>query len=195
MENTEMRLVVKPAAFILYLSGNPTVWITKFLSPVKPIMSWRVNKENETNMKEEEKLIDRYGRKGPWTVPDGYFETVRIEIASKLPEYPAKPVAASMSVWQRVKPYVYLAAMFAGIWCMMKVFHNASGMDRLSLDNPPEHIAAYMGDEDMSDMYFLPSSLSDAELIDEVSDNYDSIEDFERDFGYELEPEYDNIDL
>ena len=35
-------------------------------------MSWRVNKENETNMKEEEKLIDRYGRKGPWTVPDGY---------------------------------------------------------------------------------------------------------------------------
>ena len=68
-------------------------------------------------------------------------------------------------------------------------------MDRLSLDNPPEHIVAYMGDEDMSDMYFLPSSLSDAELIDEVSDNYDSIEDFERDFGYELEPEYDNIDL
>ncbi len=158
-------------------------------------MMRKVNKKNRHNMKEEEKLIDRYGRKGPWTVPDGYFETVRIEIASKLPEYPAMPVAARMSVWQRVRPYVYLAAMFAGIWCMMKVFHNASGMGQLSLDNPPEHIAAYMGDSDAGDMYLLPSSLSDDELLDEVSENYASIEEFERDFGYDLQPEYSKIDL
>ena len=45
-------------------------------------MMREVNKKNRHNMKEEEKLIDRYGRKGPWTVPDGYFEAVRIDIAS-----------------------------------------------------------------------------------------------------------------
>ena len=146
-------------------------------------------------MKEEDKLIDTFGRKGPWSVPDGYFDSVRVEVMSKLPDYPAAPVPQKLSTWQRLKPYVYLAAMFGGIWCMMQVFHNASGVGKLSLDNPPEHIASYMGDVASDDAYMLPSSISDVELIDEVSGNYDSIEDFEQDFGYELEPEYDKIDL
>lgn len=145
-------------------------------------------------MKEEDKLIETFGRKGPWSVPDGYFESVRTEILSKLPEYPEVEQPSSMSVWQRVKPYVYLAAMFAGIWCMMNIFHRASSMGSLNLDNPPEQIASYMADY-AEDAYMLPSSISDTELIEEVSDNYSSMSDFEKDFGYELEPEFDKIDL
>lgn len=144
---------------------------------------------------EEDRLIERYGRKSPMTVPDGYFDSVRIEIGSKLPAYPTPPARQGMSLWQRVKPYVYLAAMFAGIWCMMKVFHDISSADRLSLDNPPEQIAAYMGDREVTDMYIMSSDISDMELLDEVSASYSSIDDFERDFGYELEPEYDRINL
>lgn len=146
-------------------------------------------------MKEEKILEDKFGRKGPWTVPDGYFDAVRGEILSKLPEYPSVPKKTDLSVWQRMKPYVYLAAMFAGIWCMMQVFHHVSGAGALSLDNPPEHIAAYVGEMDADDIYLLPSNLSDMEMIDEVSDSYDSIEDFEKDFGYQLKPEYANINL
>lgn len=143
-------------------------------------------------MKEEDILIGKYGRKGPWTVPDGYFDSVRIEIESKLPAYPTPPSRERISLWQRVKPYVYLAAMFAGIWCMMKVFYNVSGGDRLSLDNPPEQIAAYMNEQAASDMY-IPSDISDMELLYEVSEDYSSIDEFERDFGYQFEPEYDKI--
>lgn len=147
-------------------------------------------------MKEEEKLIDKFGRKGPWSVPDGYFDTMREEVMSKLPEYPAVQKSVDLSTWQRIKPYVYLAAMFAGIWCMMQVFHRVSGnMGTLSLDNPPEYLAAYVNESEPDDFLMLPSSLSDEELMDEVSDQYDSIEDFEKDFGYELQPEFDNIDL
>lgn len=146
-------------------------------------------------MKEEDKIIERYGRRGPWRVPDGYFEAVRAEIEANLPEYPAAPTRDGMSLWQRLKPYVYLAAMFAGIWCMMKVFHNASGMGSLNIDTPPEHIAAYMGTPEVTDMYLMAPDFSDEELLDEVTANYDNIEDFERDFGYSLEPQYDNIDI
>lgn len=146
-------------------------------------------------MKEEEKLIGKYGRKGIWSVPDGYFETVRIEIEAKLPEYPAKPQPVQLSLWKRVKPYAYLAAMFAGIWCMMQVFHGVSGVGSLNLDNPPEQIAAYMSDPEISEPFTTQASISDVELIDEVSRNYDSIEEFELDFGYKLEPEYDKIKL
>ena len=145
-------------------------------------------------MKEEDKLVERFGRKGPWTVPEGYFESVRIEITSKLPEYPRKPQPVKLGRWQRVKPYVYLAAMFAGIWCMMQMFHQmSSGAGAVNLDNPPEHLAALMSDPEVAGIYLAGQPVSDEQLIDEVCSMYDSIEDFEKDFGYELEPEYDKI--
>lgn len=146
-------------------------------------------------MKEEDKLKEEYGTDGPWKVPDGYFEATYVEILSNLPEYPAAPKPQTLSMWQRVKPYVYLAAMFAGIWLMMKVFHNVSGMNELSLDNPPEQIAAYMGDPDVADLYLLPSTISDSELLDEVSDEYDNIDEFKKDFDYSINPQYDKISL
>ena len=52
-----------------------------------------------------------------------------------------------------------------------------------------------MGDPGLTDMMMLPADMSDLELMNEVSESYDSMEEFEKDFGYELEPEYDNIDL
>lgn len=152
-------------------------------------------------MKEEDKIIARYGKRNPWKVPEGYFESVRIEIASVLPEYPSKPTAVKLKGWQRYKPYVYLAAMFAGIWCMMQVFKHASdGLGAVSLDNPPQHIASLMKNPDVSDIelsetYTLGESFNDDELIDDVSKRYASIKDFEADFGYQLDPEYNNIDL
>lgn len=147
-------------------------------------------------MKEEEKLIDKFGRKSPWTVPEGYFESVRIEIKSKLPEYPTAPEVKKVSKWELVKPYFYLAAMFAGIWCMMSVIYKTGGTGAsLSLDNPPAQVAAYMGEPEVTNMLYMQSASSDVELMEEVSESYDCMEDFEKDFGYNLEPEYENIDL
>lgn len=146
-------------------------------------------------MKEEQNIIDRFGREHPWRVPEGYFESVRIEIESKLPAYPEMPKPQKLTVWQRVRPYMYLAAMFAGIWMMMKVLHTASGGDGMSLDNMPDQIAQYIGEPEVMDPYLLPATLSDAELIDVVSSNYDSMEDFEEDFDYDLKPEYEDIEV
>ena len=38
--------------------------------------------------KQEDKLIEKYGREGAWRVPEGYFESVYKEIGEKLPPYP-----------------------------------------------------------------------------------------------------------
>ncbi len=69
--------------------------------------------------RQEDILIEKYGRKGGWTVPEGYFESVYKEIDAKLPSFPEAPRHVEMTAWQRMKPYVYLAAMFAGIWLMI----------------------------------------------------------------------------
>ncbi len=145
--------------------------------------------------RQEDILIEKYGRKGGWTVPEGYFESVYKEIDAKLPSFPEAPRHVEMTAWQRMKPYVYLAAMFAGIWLMMKVFYHASGNATLSLDNPPEQIAMALSETDFADASFLPETMSDLELEREVMSEYDSMEEFKVDFGYELESEYDDLNL
>lgn len=147
-------------------------------------------------MKEEDKILERFGRSGGWKVPAGYFEDFATRMAAGLPEYPKAPAAAPMTRWQRLKPYVYLAAMFAGIWMMMQVFHRVSGMESLNIENPPEQIAQIMSStpESVGDM-LLPEAFDEMEMEREVSEAYDNIAEFEKDFGYELEPEYARIEL
>ncbi len=142
-------------------------------------------------MQPEEILKEKYGTNPGFRVPDGYFEELNAQILSNLPPYKEAPKTVSLTMWQRVKPYVYLAAMFAGIWMMMKVFHTVSTSDRLTLDNPPEAIVQAL-DAHNFDELMLYSSLQDYDLQQELSSNYESIEDFEADFGYELRPEYDD---
>lgn len=146
-------------------------------------------------MKEEDILIGKFGRDGGWKVPDGYFDSLSSEIEGKLPEYPSIPARVKMTPWQKVKPYVYLAAMFAGIWLMMQVFHNVSSNSEFSLDNPPERIAQIIESGSLSSEINMGSSLSDMEIEQEVSDLYTDIDDFEHDFGVTLKPEYDKIKI
>lgn len=144
----------------------------------------------------EEKLLNKAGRDHGMRVPPEYFGNFTKQMMSKLPEYPQKPRPQMLGRWQRIKPYVYMAAMFAGIWCMMKMFHIAS-QNASSLDAPSEVVAALQVPE-VYDYYssdVSSSDISDFELEESVSESYDSMADFEADFGYELRPEYASIDV
>ena len=145
-------------------------------------------------MSREDQLLNRYGRRTGMEVPEGYFEDFVLQMQRKLPVYPEKPRPQLLSRWQRIKPYVYLAAMFAGIWCMMKMFHMASeNAQTLSLDNPPQSLVAAVEASDPVEYYDY--SLSDYELEYEVSGSYDDMTEFEQDFGYTLQPEYASIEI
>ena len=146
-------------------------------------------------MRQEDKLIEKYGKEPGFKVPEGYFDELNVRIMSNLPPYPEAPRSVHLTAWQRVKPYVYLAAMFAGIWLMMNMFHHMSmSSSSLNLDNPPEALVqlAESAGYDMSPVFSMES---DYDLEHEVSGNYDSFDDFETDFGYELTPEYSSIEV
>lgn len=53
--------------------------------------------------------------KNPFKVPENYFALLNEEIMSRLPEkeYVAPP---PVTLWDKVKPWVYMAAMFIGIY-------------------------------------------------------------------------------
>lgn len=149
-------------------------------------------------MNKEDLLYNKYGKDPHMTVPDDYFENVYKEISSKLPEYPQERTAGDLTTWQKLRPYVYLAAMFAGIWCMMQMFHIASGnITKLSLDNPPAQIAMAMQDNSLSEEFgFLDvDSSAEIELVNDIVSTYENINDFERDFGYVIDSKYDDMEL
>ena len=140
-------------------------------------------------MKSEDILKNKYGTQGGFNIPEGYFENMCTKVMTELPPYPEAPVAERMSRWQKIKPYVYLAAMFAGIWCMMQMFHRISTAGELNLENPPEQIMLAMTEISAQDNNLWISSEADLKLEDEVSSYYDSFDDFARDFGIETVPE------
>jgi hypothetical protein len=79
-------------------------------------------------MKEEDKLFRKIGTDNPFSVPDGYFEQMTSELMDKLPEM--KPVIAEMkeaSRWERLKPLLYMAAMFVGAALIINVATFRSG--------------------------------------------------------------------
>lgn len=130
----------------------------------------------------ESNILEKAGGKTGYTVPPHYFDNVRSKILDNLPEYKVQK-QPKLSAWQRVKPYFYMAAMFAGIWCMMKMFHIITSSD-LSLDNPPEAVAVAMANADHAEyMYFPSDNAKSIFLEEELSSSYSSIEDFKRDFN------------
>ena len=145
-------------------------------------------------MREEEKILQRYGRNTGFTVPDGYFEAFRTEMASKLPEYPVPRTAPKLTTWQQIRPYVYLAAMFAGIWCMMKVFHTMSSTPEITLDQMPDRAVLAMVQTTGYD-YIMGAAdqISDVDLIEAISEQYTDIDEFARDFDYDFDPKFANL--
>lgn len=146
-------------------------------------------------MKFEERLKNRTGTDPGFSVPDGYFERLTVEMEARLPEISIKP-PTPVSRWHRVRPYVYLAAMFAGIWCMMKMFHTMTSSQSLDIDNPPALVAQAIdshSDPLNLDSYMFSSGGSDYEVEQEVVEQYSEISDLVEDFDYTFEPEYNAI--
>ena len=129
-------------------------------------------------MRHEDILKEKVGKKLPYTVPEGYFKSFKQGIMEKLPEYPEKPKQKDLTVWHKIRPYIYLAAMFAGIWCMMQVFHHVSTASQQRTD---EYAFASF-EPDSYDLYVDDSEGQDLELQDEVTSLYSSFDDFKKDF-------------
>ena len=72
------------------------------------------------------KLQETDNSKTPFKVPDNYFENFNEEIMNLLPEKEFKaPVKITM--WDRVKPWAYMAAMFLGLYFMINFLTNNNG--------------------------------------------------------------------
>lgn len=118
------------------------------------------------------------------SVPDGYFEAFADRMTSRLPERPELLVADTpspqRSFWTAVRPYVYMAAMFAGVWCMLHIFHSLSGKGELApMDSNPV-LASALATDDLVYDYVL-TDVSARDVVDQFMDDGLIDEDFDMD--------------
>ncbi|WP_300727738.1 hypothetical protein [uncultured Bacteroides sp.] len=120
-------------------------------------------------MKEENELLKKYGNKNPYKVPEGYFSEFADKLMEQLPE---KEVTETpkISAWTRMKPWVYMAAMFVGLMFTVRMVtgfkgHNGNqtnvNIEAIS-DLPDEYIEPIVN-QTMMDDYELYQYLTDAD--------------------------------
>jgi hypothetical protein len=109
--------------------------------------------------------LNKYGKDPGFKVPENYFDDFNKKMAEMLPDVEITPVDIKPTMWQRIKPFAYLAAMFAGIWCMMSVFSHFS--DPTGMDNVRAVAEKLQEDKNNVDD-FINSGVSDYDIM-----NYD----------------------
>ena len=117
--------------------------------------------------KEETNLLNRCGKENPFKVPEGYFENFAGQLMDKLPEK-APVEAPDITLWMRIRPWVYMAAMFCGIMLMVRTFvgeKNAQAADvpSINLSELPDEVIDPIVNQTMMDDYTLYQYLTDAD--------------------------------
>jgi len=62
------------------------------------------------------------------TVPEGYFDDFAKRMMARLPQDVPVKVEPRRTLWMKVRPYAYMAAMFAGVYLMMNIFTLTTGI-------------------------------------------------------------------
>lgn len=132
--------------------------------------------------KPNENILDKATRQGLNTpsagmsVPDGYFTAFADMMEKSLPyreelENPKTPKETlSRSFWGAIKPYVYMAAMFAGVWCMLQMFTSlSSGHSLKPMDENPVLAKGLSSDEFMKD--YIYDDLNSWDIVDEMMED------------------------
>lgn len=122
----------------------------------------------------ENEILEKAGHDDGLRVPEGYFEDFTLKMSASLPvqEWEREDYNANImprTFWQKVRPYVYMAAMFMGIWCMLKMFDLIKSPDEVMVPgNNPVLTAALSDDTFMSDYYVY--SIDESDLLENLYD-------------------------
>jgi len=116
-------------------------------------------------MKQEESpILKKLGKDAGFKTPDGYFADFNQRMAEMLPDVEITPVDIKPTMWQRVRPYVYLAAMFAGVWCLMHVFKMFNGPTSTTL-RINEVAERMVGDNSNAEDFIMSGNVSDYDIL------------------------------
>mgnify|MGYP000317916425 FL=1 len=127
-------------------------------------------------MKTEQKNLDRLKGKNPFTVPEGYMEGLTANIMSQLPEREPEKEVKKVSLMDRVRPWLYMAAVFAGLGLFFNVLvgpeDKAAKTDSLLVKTEvsPKVVSALQAAEDEEYLEYLEEQYAGYILAEEMED-------------------------
>lgn len=147
-------------------------------------------------MAKQPDILTKINRRTGMTVPEGYFDDFVRRMQAQIPERPAATVAAKPrgNLWYTLRPYVYMAAMFAGIWCMLHIFNFMGTNDvDLSIDSHPI-VAEALSNDTFVEEYILPD-YDESDLFLQLYEAGVTLDDIQQDSVLDADdPIYDYID-
>ena len=112
---------------------------------------------------EDSTILNKYGKNPGFKVPENYFDDFNRRMADMLPDVEITPIDVKPSMWQRVKPFAYMAAMFAGVWCMMSLFSHFTASGNL---DSVRAVAEKMGDDNSNvEEFIMSGAVSDYDIL------------------------------
>ncbi len=111
-------------------------------------------------MTSEEKIKQMVGKREPFKVPEGYFEQLTQNIMEQIPEErPATRPVVRVTMFERVKPLLYLAACFGGLMLGIGYFIGQRNIDPNAAGESIEIFASdSYHDDDMNDALYMTST-------------------------------------
>ena len=118
-------------------------------------------------MGKEDNILRKAGTGNPFRVPEHYFEDFTQELMSKLPKKDTLPSMPEITLWQRVKPWIYMTAMFCGIMLSVRIFvgepkEEFPPIGQVDVESLADEEWEIMMDGIMMDDYTLYQYLTDA---------------------------------
>ena len=127
-------------------------------------------------MKIEQNNLDRLKGKNPFTVPEGYMKGLTANIMSQLPEREPEKEVKTVSLMDRVRPWLYMAAVFAGLGLFFHVLvgpeDKAAKTDSLLVKTEvsPKAVSALQAAEDEEYLEYLEEQYAGYILAEEMED-------------------------
>lgn len=119
-------------------------------------------------MDTKQKNLNDLGKKNPFIVPDGYFEQLTSNIMDQLPDKEPEKVVR-VTLMDKVRPWLYMAAIFAGLGLFFKTLVGTDISKPVSNENIMEAQVVNLSDEEL---YWdcLETNYADDILIEEFDE-------------------------
>ena len=132
-------------------------------------------------MEAKDSKLENMRNENPFRVPDGYFEGFTARMMEQIPDDEPQFEDNKVTMWDRVRPIFYLAAMFAGLGLFFKAIVFFDNSDKLS--NQADSLlvstqnSTYMADESEYDfeneeneyLQYLEDQYTEALILNELN--------------------------
>ena len=111
---------------------------------------------------ENSKILEQLGKNPGFKVPENYFNDFNAKLVESLPEVKITE-EEKPTLWVRVRPFIYMAAMFAGVWLMMNIF--SQGKSSATGEQRAANISAGVAVEKNADDLMDYGTVSDYDIM------------------------------